>query len=71
MVDADKEFSLPDDSKAYLVSGRYGAYIKWNGENIALSKEEKENPESITIESILKHIEDQSNKKPTQKSRKK
>lgn len=71
VVDADKEFSLPDDSKAYLVSGRYGAYIKWNGENIALSKEEKENPESITIESILKHIEDHRNKKPTKKSRKK
>ena len=69
VVDADKEFTLPDGSTAYLVSGRYGAYIKCNGENIALTKEEKENPDTITIESILQHIEEHKDKKPTKKSR--
>lgn len=70
VVDADKEFTLPDGTVAYLVSGRYGAYIKCNGENIALSKEEKENTETITVESILKHIEEHKEKKPVKKSKK-
>ena len=69
-MDADKEFTLPDGTVAYLVSGRYGAYIKCNGENIALSKEEKENTETITVESILKHIEEHKEKKPVKKSKK-
>ena len=68
-IEADKEFTLPDESKAYLVSGRYGAYIKWNGENIALSKEEKENPDTITVESILLHIEEHKDKKPVKKGK--
>ena len=70
VVDADKEFTLPDGTVAYLVSGRYGAYIKCNGENIALSKEEKENPDTITVDSILKHMEEHKDKKPVKKSKK-
>ena len=69
VVDADKEFTLPDGTIAYLVSGRYGAYIKCNGENIALSKEEKENTDTITVESILKHMEEHKEKTPVKKGK--
>ena len=68
-VEAEKEYTLPDGTTAYLVSGRYGYYIKHNGENIALSKEEKENPDTITLESILSHIEENKDKPKVKKVR--
>ena len=68
-VEAEKAYTLPDGTTAYLVSGRYGYYIKHNGENIALSKEEKENPDTITLESILSHIEENKDKPKVKKVR--
>ncbi|MBQ0070401.1 MAG: hypothetical protein KBS81_00855, partial [Spirochaetales bacterium] len=40
----DKEFQIADGSKCFLVSGKYGAYLKWGSENVALPKDAKENP---------------------------
>ena len=47
-----KEFALSDGTKAYLVEGKYGAYIKWEGENVALPKEKKENPAEIDVAAV-------------------
>ncbi|MGN1164328.1 MAG: type I DNA topoisomerase [Candidatus Ornithospirochaeta sp.] len=47
-----REFVLADGTKAYLVEGKYGAYIKWEGENVALSKEKKENVESVDLTAV-------------------
>ena len=68
-VEAEKEFTLPDESKAYLISGRYGYYLKWNGENVALSPEEKEKPEILDTERILERIEEHKKNKGAKKKR--
>lgn len=44
-----KEFVLSDGTKAYLVEGKYGHYLKWEGENVALPKDKKENAAEIDL----------------------
>lgn len=47
-VTPEREFSEVDGIKPLLVSGRYGYYIKWGDENVAIPKDEKENVSSLT-----------------------
>lgn len=56
--DGEKEFSPVDDKKTRLVNGSYGYYIKWGKDNVPLSKEEKENPSSLTDERVKEIIEE-------------
>jgi len=44
-----------------ILKGRYGAYIKAGRMNVALPKEKKENPESLTLEECLQFVEDKKN----------
>lgn len=55
---AEKEFSGLDNTKAYLINGKYGLYLKWGSENIALSKDIKDNPDSLTDEAVASLIEE-------------
>ena len=45
-----KEFSQLEGKPLQILSGRYGAYIKWGTKNCALPKDEKSNPEAISEE---------------------
>ena len=66
-VEAEKTFTLPDGTEAYLVSGKYGYYLKWNGENVALSKEDKEDISALNQEKVMAAIEDHKAKGPKKK----
>lgn len=57
----EKEFEGLNSIKAYLVSGKYGYYLKWGKENIALSKEDKENPLNLSEERVKTLIEEHIN----------
>ena len=35
-----------------ILSGRYGAYLKWGERNIALSKEDRDNIDSLSAERV-------------------
>lgn len=54
----DKEFALSDGSKCYLVAGKYGPYLKWGSENVALPKDAKENPAALDDARINAIIEE-------------
>lgn len=61
----------PDGGDITIASGRYGAYIKWKSNNVALPKTEHE--DSITLETCLELIEKKlkkPEKKPTKKKTK-
>ena len=45
-----KAFQDLDGKPLEILNGKYGAYIKWGERNIALPKEDKENPERIDEE---------------------
>ena len=45
-----KTFPALEGKSLEILSGRYGAYLKWGDKNIALAKEEKERADSITEE---------------------
>lgn len=51
-VEAEREFGEVDGIKPILVNGRYGYYIKWGNENVALPKEDKDNVSSLTDERV-------------------
>lgn len=50
-------FTLPDGTEALLLEGRYGLYIKWNGENVALKKEVREDKTLVDQNAVLEAIE--------------
>ncbi len=66
-VEGEKEFAAVDGTKPVLVNGKYGYYIKWGRENVALSKEEKENPALLTDERVAAIIEEYKTKPKTPK----
>ena len=45
-----KTFGELEGKSLEILSGRYGAYLKWGDRNIALSKEDKENPDIMSEE---------------------
>ncbi len=66
-VDAEREFSEVDGTKPLLVSGKYGYYIKWGSENVALSAAEKTDPSSLTDDRVRALIEEHRSKPKTGK----
>ena len=66
-VEAEKEFEEVDGSKPLLVSGKYGYYIKWGSENVALSAAEKADPSSLTDDRVRELIEEHKSKPKTGK----
>ena len=68
-IDA-KVINSAKGEKVQLVNGRYGLYLKWNDKNIALSSEEKKDPDKITPEHIDELIEQAKEKgdKPKRRS---
>lgn len=64
-----KEIVSATGEKALLVEGRYGLYMKWNDENIALSASDKKNPEAITAERVDELIKAHKEKGPSPKRR--
>lgn len=49
---AEKEFTLSNGETVQLVNGRYGYYLKHGKDNIAITKEEKDNPSLLTPERV-------------------
>lgn len=49
---SEKEFTLSNGETVQLLNGRYGYYLKHGKDNIAISKEEKENPSILTPERV-------------------
>lgn len=68
-VKGEKEFEEIDGVKPLLVNGKYGYYIKWGKENVALSKDEKENVSSLTDERVKELIEEYKAKPHTEKKK--
>ncbi len=66
-VEAEKEFLGLDGTKAFLVNGKYGYYLKWGSDNIALKAEDKENPLSLTEERVKELITEYKEKPKTKK----
>ncbi len=66
-VNAEREFREVDSVIPRLVSGRYGYYIKWGNENVALQKEEREHTDSLTDERVREIIEEYKAKPKTAK----
>lgn len=66
-ADGEKEYAPVDGTKPVLVNGKYGYYIKWGKENVALPKEEKENPALLTDERVAALIEEYKAKPKTTK----
>ncbi len=66
-IDSEREFSPLDGVVPLLINGNYGYYIKWGKENVALSKEEKENPSSLTDERVKEIIAEYKTKPKTRK----
>ncbi len=66
-INAEREFSPVDDVVPLLINGNYGYYIKWGKENVALSKEEKDNPSSLTDERVKEIIAEYKAKPKTRK----
>lgn len=64
-----KEIVSSAGEKTVLIEGRYGLYLKWGSENIALSAAEKKNPELITPERIDELIKVHQEKEPSIKKR--
>ena len=48
-----REFESVDGKAVSLKKGRYGAYLKWGSENIALSKDEKARAAELTQDDIV------------------
>lgn len=48
-----REFESVDGKAVSLKKGRYGAYLKWGSENIALSKDEKARASELTQDDIV------------------
>ena len=57
-----------DGVKPLLINGRYGYYLKWGKENVALPKEEKENPSLLTDERVNSIIGEYKSKPKTKKT---
>ncbi len=66
-VEGEKEFREIDGVKPLLINGRYGYYIKWGKENVALAKEEKENVSLLTDQRVAEIIEEYKSKPKTTK----
>lgn len=66
-MSAEREFAPVDSVVPLLINGNYGYYIKWGKENVALSKEEKENPSSLTDERVKEIIAEYKTKPKTKK----
>ena len=64
-VEAEREFTDVEGIKPLLVSGRYGYYIKWGEENVALPSEEKADPSSLTDERVMEIIAEHKTKPKT------
>ena len=64
-----KELISKSGEKTFLVDGRYGLYLKWGSENIALSANEKKDPSLITAERIDELIKAHKEKGPSVKKR--
>ena len=67
-TEAEKEFNAVDGVKPLLINGRYGYYLKWGKENVALPKEEKENPSLLTDERVNSIIGEYKSKPKTKKT---
>ena len=51
-VKAEKEYTLSSGDVVQLLNGRYGYYLKRGKDNIAISKEERENLALLTLERV-------------------
>ena len=69
---SEKEFTLSNGETVQLLNGRYGYYLKHGKDNIAISKEEKENPSILTPERVEELVQSFTPKaKTTKKTTKK
>ncbi len=66
-VEGEKEFAPVDGTKVVLVNGKFGYYLKWGRENVAIPKEDKENPSLLTDERVAALIEEYKAKPKTTK----
>ncbi len=66
-ADAEKEYCEIDGEKPLLINGRYGYYLKWGRENVALPREEKENISLLSEERVAEIIQEYKSKPKTTK----
>lgn len=65
---SEREFAPVDGTVPLLINGSYGYYIKWGKENVALSKEDKADPASLTDEKVSSLIAEYKEKPKTKKT---